>query len=75
MRRESELTHPPDVIIVDDTYGQWYFVYNQAEGFDPQTYAIKADSEASAMEVWEERPRNRNADTTQLHADRLDRSR
>jgi len=75
MRYESELTHPPDVVIVDDVNGRWYFVYNGQEGFDPQTYAIKADSADSAEDVWCERPRNQHADTEQLRIDRLDRSR
>jgi len=56
--REDQLPYGIDVALEDSTTGVWWLVYDQAEGFQPLTYAIRADDECSAEEVWEEQERN-----------------
>lgn len=74
MRRESELTRPPTETIVD-TDGEWYLVWDEASGFEPETVAIQARTAGRAKRVWAELDRNRGADTLRVYADRLDRTR
>jgi len=62
---ESSLPYPIDVVIGTGT-GDWFLAYDQAEGFQPFTYAIRADNEDDAADVWSEQRRHAGADTEQL---------
>lgn len=75
MRRESELTKPPDVTVVDNKHGKWFLVVDAAEGFHPQATAIKASTPERAKSVWRRLDRNQGVAMARVHADEMDRTR